>query len=151
MINLNIKAFLDTIAFSEGTKGIGFDGYNMIVGGELFSDYSTHPNKKVWIKRIGQYSTAAGRYQILNRNWEFYKLKLSLVDFSPQSQDEIAIQLIKECGAYKDIIDGNISVAIKKCCHIWASLPGAGYGQRENKEEKLTEVYLECGGTICQA
>lgn len=150
-MNNNVKAFLDMIAFSEGTKGKGHDGYNVIVGGELFDSYLTHPNKRVWIERIGQYSTAAGRYQLLNRYWVSYKNSLKLTDFSPQSQDEIAIQQIKECGAYHDIIDGNVAIAINKCSRIWASLPGAGYGQHENKEERLIATYLECGGIICQS
>ena len=66
-MNPKIKAFLDLIAFSEGTKGKGDNGYNVIVGGDLFSDYTDHPRKKVYIKSIDNYSTAAGRYQILSR------------------------------------------------------------------------------------
>ena len=39
-VNKNRKAFLDMIAHSEGTAGHGDDGYNVMVGGKLFDDYS---------------------------------------------------------------------------------------------------------------
>ena len=136
----NLKAFLDMIAVSEGTKGKGDDGYNVIVGGSLFTDYSDHPRKLVWLKP-GLASTAAGRYQLLGRYWDVYKKQLGLQDFSPASQDAVAIQQIKERKALDDIEKGYINVAIDKCKNIWASLPGAGYGQHENSVDKLIAAY----------
>jgi muramidase (phage lysozyme) len=143
----NLKAFLDMIAVSEGTKGRGNDGYNVIVGGSLFTDYSDHPKKLIWI-RDGLASTAAGRYQLLGRYWSVYKKQLNLQDFSPASQDAVAIQQIKERKALDDIEKGYIAVAIDKCKNIWASLPGAGYGQHENKIETLLAAYKTAGGTV---
>lgn len=143
----NRKAFLDMLASSEGTKGKGFDGYNVIVGGELFNDFSDHPRKKVFIKRINDFSTAAGRYQLLARYWDAYRRTLKLTDFSPPSQDAVALQQIKERGALNDIDEGRIEAAIRKCRNIWASLPGAGYGQHEQKLEFLLAAYDNAGGT----
>jgi muramidase (phage lysozyme) len=143
----NLKAFLDMIAVSEGTKGRGDDGYNVIVGGSLFTDYSDHPKKLIWI-RDGLASTAAGRYQLLGRYWSVYKKQLNLQDFSPASQDAVAIQQIKERKALDDIEKGYIAVAIDKCKNIWASLPGAGYGQHENKIETLLAAYKTAGGSV---
>jgi lysozyme len=143
----NLKAFLDMIAVSEGTKGKGNDGYNVIVGGSLFTDYADHPKKLIWI-RDGLASTAAGRYQLLGRYWDVYKKQLGLSDFSPASQDAVAIQQIKERGALPDIEKGYINVAIDKCKNIWASLPGAGYGQHENNVDKLIAAYKTAGGTV---
>jgi lysozyme len=143
----NLKAFLDMIAVSEGTKGKGNDGYNVIVGGSLFTDYSDHPKKLIWI-RDGLASTAAGRYQLLGRYWSVYKKQLNLQDFSPASQDAVAIQQIKERKALDDIEKGYIAVAIDKCKNIWASLPGAGYGQHENNVDKLIAAYKTAGGTV---
>jgi lysozyme len=143
----NLKAFLDMIAVSEGTKGKGNDGYNVIVGGDLFTDYSDHPKKLVWL-RPGLASTAAGRYQLLGRYWDAYKKQLELQDFSPASQDAVAIQQIKERKALDDIEKGYISVAIDKCKNIWASLPGAGYGQHENNIDKLIAAYKTAGGVV---
>ena len=54
-----------------------------------------------------------------------------LKDFSPKSQDAVALQQIKERGALPMIDRGDIRQAIDRCSNIWASLPGAGYGQFE--------------------
>jgi muramidase (phage lysozyme) len=143
----NLKAFLDMIAVSEGTAGKGNDGYNVIVGGNLFDSYDDHPRKLVWI-RPGLASTAAGRYQLLKRYYDAYKKQLNLPNFSPLSQDLIAIQQIRERGALQDIEKGYISVAIDKVKNIWASLPGAGYGQHENSLNKLITAYKDAGGTV---
>lgn len=147
----NLKAFLDMIAFSEGTDNgkqpTKNHGYDVIVGGANFDDYSDHPRKLVWIKQ-GLASTAAGRYQLLSRYWDAYKKQLNLPDFSPESQDAVAIQQIKECKALDYVEKGYIEEAIKRCSHIWASLPEAGYGQRENKMSDLIAFYKADGGTV---
>jgi muramidase (phage lysozyme) len=147
-ISANLTAFLDMIAVSEGTAHLGDDGYNIIVGGSTFHDYSRHPNIKVWIKRIGAYSTAAGRYQVLARYFTHYKRQLGLPDFSPESQDRIAIQLIKECRALDDIEAGRFADALHKCRSRWASFPGAGYGQHENRLAALERAYRDRGGRV---
>jgi len=147
-MNQNRKAFLDMIAFSEGTSKLGDNGYNVIVGGALFTDYSKHPNVKVFIKSINNYSTAAGRYQLLYKYWVAYCIRLKFNDFSPITQDLIALQQIKECKALDDIDSGNFESAVKKCSKIWASLPGAGYGQRENNINKLKIAYIDSGGSL---
>ena len=143
----NLKAFLDMIAVSEGTAGKGDDGYNVIVGGALFESYDDHPRKLVWI-RPGLASTAAGRYQLLKRYYDAYKKQLNLPNFSPLSQDLIAIQQIRERGALQDVEMGYITIAIDKVKNIWASLPGAGYGQHENKLDKLITSFINAGGTV---
>ena len=147
----NLKAFLDMIAFSEGTDNgkqkTNNKGYDVIVGGDNFSDYSDHPNRLVWL-RPGLASTAAGRYQLLKRYWDVYKKQLNLPDFGPESQDAVAIQQIKECKALDDIENGRIPLAISKCAHIWASLPGANYNQHENDLGSLLADYKAKGGTV---
>ena len=45
----------------------------------------------------------------------------------------LALQQIKERGALPMIDRGDIRQAIDRCSNIWASLPGAGYGQFEHK------------------
>ena len=106
-----------------------------------FTDYSDHPRKLVDLPKLKIKSTAAGRYQILARYYDHYKVQLKLKDFSPESQDAIAWQLIRECGAQGDVLNGNFEVAIDKCRSRWASLPGAGYGQHEHKMSDLRRVY----------
>lgn len=152
MLNLNNqrRAFLDMLAWSEGTSRIkGSDnGYNVIVGGTLFTGYADHPRKLIDLPRLGIKSTAAGRYQLLSRYWDAYRKQLGLKDFSPASQDTVALQQIKERKALADIDAGNISAAIQKCSNIWASLPGAGYGQHEHKLDDLIGKFKEAGGVV---
>ena len=143
-------AFLDMIAHSEGTAGKGDDGYNVIVGGELFNTYADHPRILVHLRK-DLASTAAGRYQLLKRYYDVYKKALNLPDFSPISQDLIAIQQIKECGAVGEIKTGHFNLSVNLCKHIWASLPGAGYGQHENGLEALQTAFLKAGGTLSEA
>lgn len=146
-VSRNLGAFLDMLAHSEGTAGKGDDGYNVIVGGALFDGYGDHPRQLIQL-RPGLASTAAGRYQLLARYFDPYKKLLGLKDFSPEAQDAIAIQQIKECRALADIEAGRFSDAVQKCKHIWASLPGAGYGQQEHSLTKLTAHYLNAGGVL---
>lgn len=146
----NLQVFLSTIAFSEGTdngtQATKDHGYDVLVGGGLFSSYNDHPRVLVDLPRLGIKSTAAGRYQILARFYDHYKKQLGLPDFSPESQDKIAIQLIKECKAIDDIGAGRIEQALTKCRSRWASLPGAGYSQHEHKMETLVAKFKELAG-----
>ena len=144
----NVKAFLDTLASSEGTRGHGDDGYNVLVGGDLFHDYSKHPNVLVTLNKAGLKSTAAGRYQFLKRTWDALAAKLKLHDFSPASQDAGAVELIAERRATDDVRAGRFADAVAKCAPIWASLPGAGYGQRENALQSLQAAYIRAGGAL---
>lgn len=147
----NQKAFLDMIAWSEGTDNghqpTANHGYDVIVGGGQLTDYSDHPRKLVMLGRQLA-STAAGRYQLLARYWDVYKRQLSLKDFSPASQDAVALQQIKERQALPDIEAGRAEAAIVKCSRIWASLPGAGYNQHEQKMGDLLRKFTEAGGAL---
>ena len=62
-----------------------------------------------------------------------------------KSQDAVALQQIKERGALPMIDRGDIRQAIDRCSNIWASLPGAGYGQFEHKADGLIAKF-EAGG-----
>lgn len=150
MRSANMQAFLDMIAVSEGTSTTkGSDnGYNVIVGRTLFHDYSDHPRVMVDLPKLKIKSSAAGRYQILMKIFDHYKAQLKLPDFSPASQDAIAIQLIRECKAIADVEAGRFADAVHKCRSRWASLPGAGYGQHENTLAKLQGVYTKSGGLL---
>jgi muramidase (phage lysozyme) len=145
-----MQAFLDMLAVSEiGQKLLASsdNGYNVLVGGTLFSGYADHPRKVVDLGK-GLKSSAAGRYQILARYFDAYKKILGLKDFSPDSQDAIASKMVTEQRAIGDIEVGDVRKAITKCRNIWASLPGAGYGQHENKMDYLVDAYVKAGGTL---
>lgn len=154
-MNQNRKAFLDMIAHSElgpDLLALSDDGYNVIVGSTpakpiLMRSYDDHP--RVLVKLSPKLSsTAAGRYQLLARYFDAYRRQLGLKDFSPAAQDAIALQQIKEQGALALIDAGQFDKAVAKCANIWASLPGAGYGQRENKLTDLRMAFTEAGGTL---
>ena len=72
-------------------------GYDVIVGGELFTDYSDHLSQTVTLNPKLK-STGAGRYQLLSRQ-DAYRKQLGLKDFSPKSQDAVALQQIRSDGA----------------------------------------------------
>lgn len=147
----NLLAFLDMLAWSEGTATVkgSDDGYNVVVGGGLFTGYADHPRRLVDLPRLGIKSTAAGRYQLLARYWDAYRVSLKLSGgFTPENQDRVAIQQIRERKALQDTEAGRIVDAIAKCRNIWASLPGAGYGQREHKLDDLIAHYIAAGGAL---
>ncbi|WP_295573867.1 glycoside hydrolase family 104 protein [uncultured Stenotrophomonas sp.] len=149
---VNVVAFLDMLAWSEGTDNgkqpTRDRGYDVIVGGQLFKSYADHPRVLVDLPRLKVQSTAAGRYQLLRRYYDVYKKTLGLKDFSPLSQDLIALQQIRERRALPLIQAGKIEEAIKGVRKTWASLPGAGYGQHEHKLADLLAVYRKAGGTV---
>ncbi len=157
---VNVCAFLDMLAFAEIGKPMLSDprtnnGYRVIVGSLpskliLMDDYHDHPNRLVRIRK-GLSSTAAGRYQQLYRYWGHYRELLALPDFGPLSQDRCAIQQIREQKALRLIQEGRITDAIHRCRNIWASLPGAGYGQHEYSLERLLYEYQRAKGALCDA
>ena len=141
-----LTAFLSLIGWAEGAD------YNTIVNGvdgpATFTDFSDHPfapqfNRPPVIVRRSPLleSTAAGRYQLLYRYWPIYRAQLGLADYSPASQDAIAIEQIKERGGIALIGTGDIEGAIKACSNIWASLPGNNYGQGGKTMGELLERY----------
>ena len=50
--------------------------------------------------------------------------QLGLKDFSPKSQDAVALQQIKERGALPMIDRGDIRQAIDRCSNIWGFTAG---------------------------
>ena len=148
-INNQRKAFLDMLAWSEGTDNgrqkTRNHGYDVIVGGELFTDYSDHPRKLVTLNPKLK-STGAGRYQLLSRWWDAYRKQLGLTSLRK-------VRTLWHCSRLRSValylIDrGDIRQAIDRCSNIWASLPGAGYGQFEHKADSLIAKFKEAGGTV---
>jgi len=151
MMSANLRAFLALVKWCEGTSGP--DGYRTIVGGDLFADFTDHPrivksgvfnNGKAWR------STAAGAYQFLEDTWDDCKEALNLPDFSPESQDQAAVFLIKRRGALHAVEEGNLDQAIHLCNKEWASLPGSPYGQPTKSLEACKVIFERAGGIALQ-
>jgi murein DD-endopeptidase MepM/ murein hydrolase activator NlpD len=123
--SVNVKAFLDFIAWAEGTDAL--NGYATIVGQTIptgsrkISSYADHPRGDL---KFG--SDAAGRYQFISTTWDGIKKQLGLTDFSPQNQDRAAVENIRQFNALSDVEAGNWQSAINKLAGQWDSFPGAG-------------------------
>jgi muramidase (phage lysozyme) len=122
------RALLDTIAGTESP------GYDVIYGGQRFTDFSKHPNIAVEIRsgpNRGKFSTAAGRYQFLFSTWADLQEELGLPDFSPTSQDKAAWHLAQKVYENKegrdllaDLRNGNLDDVGPALHSTWTSLPG---------------------------
>lgn len=143
---VNINAFLYMIRSCEHrfpSDVVNDDCYEIFYGGTRFSDLSDHPVitgelapvplPERMCRAAGLkspcYSTAAGAYQFIRPTWQRLRNKLGLDDFGFASQDQAALELLRETGVIDLIEDGEIENAIRKASKIWASLPGNTYQQ----------------------
>lgn len=119
----NITAFLKLLRWCEHYPHEPSDkDYKIMYGGGTLANLDDHPRKPV--TKWGKTSSAAGAYQITVATYDEYKKKLGLKDFSPESQDKIAMALIKQAGGLELINQGKIEEAITKLNRRWSSLPG---------------------------
>lgn len=160
----NLAAFLLTLRTSEGRGGVPL-GYDQLFGFETFYGFDDHPRQARQFTSGGKtlWTSAAGGYQLMAvsplpgggttkvNTWDRIKTKLGLTDFSPASQDAAAVELIDEAGALADVKAGRFSQACDKCKRIWASLPGAGYGQQERSRAQVLAWYQANGGQLEQS
>jgi muramidase (phage lysozyme) len=142
----NMQAFLRAVRFGEGTSDdLGY--YRLCGGGEMptLDRHPAYDGFKIYIPRLDVYSTAAGAYQINLPTWESLGFHRDS-PFQPYDQDIAAMMLINRKGALDLIEDGLIKAAVNKCRKVWASLPGAGYGQREEKLSAVLSEFEKWGG-----
>lgn len=156
----NIAAGLRAIRVAEGTAGP--DGFRTMFGGALFVDFADHPRRPKQFRSGGRllWTSAAGAYQFMAVSpipgggstrvdtWDRMKRKLGLSDFSPASQDAAALELIREAGALNDLKAGRFDAFVDKVRGVWASLPGAGYGQPERSLASLRSAFVNAGGYL---
>lgn len=117
--NPNVQAFLNVIAQAEGAT------YDSLYGDTAhrprkFNDYSGFPGSGP--------ATASGRYQITKSTYGDLSRKLGLADFSPQTQDRMAAQLLDEHRALEPLLKGDLDAALAGAAIPWRSLP-RGPGQ----------------------
>lgn len=136
-----MRAFLDVIAYAEGTYGP--DGYRMHFAGDLFNSFDDHPRIIICASRNGRNisGSAAGRYQFLERTWDDLAQAINARDFSPRNQDKAALEVIRTKGALGDILNNNPEKAIIKLNRMWASFPGAPYGLQNKTMQDLAAFF----------
>lgn len=157
--NKNVKAFLDTLAQVEGGDYHAKFGYGWAAGWKsgkwTFSDESTHPGPG-----FGGSTTASGRYQITKATWSELSIKaMGLSDFSPGTQDLIAVELLRNVSAIEPLIGGDLKTAVGKASKKWEALPmgpglknrpinGKPSGQPYTDYDEVEKIYKGFGGTV---
>lgn len=72
-LNSQRKAFLDMVAWSEGTDNgrqpTRNHGYDVIVGGELFTDYSDHRQAKISLSRCRKCGVPGNAFMVTPATW----------------------------------------------------------------------------------
>ena len=146
-ISAKERALLDTIAWAEGTRGRGSDGYNVIVGYKYAQECSRHPNRLIRLSSTLS-STAAGRYQFLTRTWK----SLALPTFQPGNQDRGGLKLVVRRGVKvpvdRAMTATELANALSKLSYEWASLPPNRYGQGNRSPSQVRAEYCKnarCG------
>lgn len=128
------RALLGVIRDAEGVSNYA-DPYRVAGGGRDTLTQLNTPEFRMWgfTDKTGRsdVSSATGAYQFLRGTWRDLQKKYGFRDFQPRTQDLAALALIKDAGAFSNVRQGDYLGAINKIRHIWASLPGAGYNQRE--------------------
>jgi len=151
-----VWAYLDTIAYAEGYKSGKPVGYDTRFGDNpnaknrhLIDNYEKFPDKRGG-KFNGVPQSASGRYQIIGTTYDEFSKKLGLSDFSPDSQDMMAVQMLIDGGVVKALWHGDFSSAVDRSGK-WASFPkrvGDTWQRRQPKQpsvpfEKLQQYYEE--------
>ena len=138
------RALLDAIAFAEGTKGRGHDGYNVTFAYRYFSSCAKHPNMRVCAS--GYCSTAAGRYQFLTATWK----GPGYANFGPKNQDRGAMKLVARRGAKvptgRALTATEFANTMNRISWEWASLPPGRYGQPSYSMATMRKKYCSFAG-----
>ncbi len=144
---------MDTLVFAEGTGA----GYGTIVKGVVkkspnypelvgqrnvvITNFSKHP--EIYVDFGSDWSTAAGRYQILYNTWNRYGG--DKMDFSPRSQDIVLVRILKYRKMIEPLLSGDVKSAIHLGAPEWMSLPmsnGKSYkNQPVKKIDDVIKVY----------
>lgn len=150
-----IRALMRTISAAESNIN---EPYNVLYGGQLVSQLSSHPNTCVEIvagPNRGQCTTAAGRYQFLTSTWQEkarqYHPKppgwLGVwgdYSFDPESQDLVVYHWLKDTSAWNFDIptalrEERLDDVLRRLSGTWTSL---GYGIESNSmTARLPRIY----------
>jgi len=149
LANKNVAAFIAAIAVAEGGD------YNLKFGGVKgrkndkwqFTDTTTHPG----VGSDGK-TTAAGMYQINKATSKEMGEKMGLTDFSAQTQDLLAVEILRSIRVIEYVVLGDLEHTLSAASRRWAALPqGKGLegrypGQPFISFEKFEQAYKDAGG-----
>lgn len=149
-----IRALMRTISASESNYA---RPYHVVYGGKYVRNLKRHPNRCVRIPvgpNKGNCSTAAGRYQFLNKTWgkmsRRYHPKPTGIflwryySFEPEYQDRVVHDWLSDRKYWNTDIpqmlrQGKIRAVLRMLSGTWTSL---GYGIETNSmSKKLPEIY----------
>ena len=145
-----VRAYLDLVAWKEVGHSLNADGSpsgyrerNGVAGSRglmpesAIADNGTLPRDEL------RYNV--GRYQMKLVDVEDMRNRYDrkIDDFSPESQDRIAVAKMRDRGVMRELEQGDIRGAIERGGKEWASLPGSPYGQvqRGYTVDKAVDYY----------
>lgn len=153
----NVQAFLRVIRAGETSQDE--DAYRYLFGSEpsndiRFDGFDGHP-KIAKVSKWGN-TSAAGAYQAMCAipaktkvdTWGDFIKAVGPMRFTPHDQDLFAVWCIRRRGALRDVLAGDLVVAIQKVAAEWASLPGSPYGQPTITLNRCGVVFKQYGGVI---
>lgn len=151
-----IRALMRTISASESNSR---RPYSLLYGGKNVNDVSRHPQICVTIvngPNKGNCSTAAGRYQMINKTWystaRRYHPKPSRFfwwesySFAAEYQDAVVYAWLKDPNEWEGNLSqklrqGKVNQVLKQLSPTWTSL---GYGIENNSmSSKLPVIYQQ--------
>lgn len=145
---IKIFAFLEAIAWAEGTAGM--HGYRYLFGSthkapRLIQNFDDHPRLLTTFintQGIRQRTSAAGKYQFIAPTWDgLAATNPELKSFAPIYQDHAAYLLLSQCGALADLLENNLTAAIGRASRKWASLPNAPFPQPRRTLSSFLDHY----------
>ncbi|WP_229477077.1 paar repeat-containing protein [Massilia rubra] len=146
----NIRAFLRAMCHCLGG---GVDFLDGAIRGRRndpwrFTDFSTHPGAG-----HNGICTAAGLYRITREVWQEVGARMDLSDFCAETQELIAVDVLRELGVLGKIQAGDIDATLAAAATCWPGLPRtpgsqARFAAPDAAYESFMQKYGECGGTI---
>ena len=118
------------------------DPYATTAPGRSSARTDTHPNRS-WT-RHGRITTAAGAYGITKQTYDEALAKGVAHDFSPDSQDRIALWRCRQSGVIASIWAGELDAAFAHLNREWPALPG-GSQERLTPEQARDYVAAKLG------
>lgn len=129
--------------FYGGARFHGFDDHPVITGEMRGVPLSQEMCRNAGYASGICVSTAAGAYQFNVPTWNEVRAETPrLPDFSPQSQDEAAIRLLRKIGALDSLAVGDFDTALQQASRRWASLPFSTAKQNPKSYAYALSQYL---------